>query len=125
MLTDAEIDALEGEALDKAVAEYVMGETQPNSIHPPHIDYMHFGDAWYCLPEYDDGDICEWKPAPFSDNILDSWPLVVKYCMSVVPYRDGHWHVSDGNIIAFGDTAPIAICRGALKVVMDAIMGPD
>jgi|SRR3990167_2953537 len=143
MLTEAEIEALEGEALDRAVAEYVMGEPEP----PPHEghetvwqpDYSP-KNCWCCLPEYDKGDVCEWEPMIFSTAIVLAWRVVEHICQTKkmwcemrTPFgegqhNDGYWcgftpHLTtgwngrpDGN--TQGSTLPIAICRAALKVAL-------
>jgi len=60
--------------LNLAIAE--LREQKPIYVHEPHIDirWSEHGN-WYCLPEYDQGDMCEWKPANFAGDIGRAWEL--------------------------------------------------
>lgn len=58
-----------GIEMDEMVAE-AMGVPRPTHHH----DSMHFAvvehesGLWYCLPQYDQGDTCQWYPITFSTN---------------------------------------------------------
>jgi len=143
MLTEEEIYALEGEALDRAIAEYVMGEPEPS----PHEDHDNFlapelsqKNAWYCLPDYDRGDICEWTPMPFSSLITQAWKVVVK--MRAEKYQwASDWEFDNPPYVAFfkdrdsygeidhfgseGLTFELAVCRAALLAIVNANLGTD
>jgi len=76
----------------------------------------------------------EWRYTAYkeySDNIGDAWEVVEKLCdetgcdVAKVCKRDpellrGDWSCNFGRgFEAFGDTAPLAICRAALLAVME------
>jgi hypothetical protein len=127
-MTKDEILAMEaGKEMDALIAEKVMGWHL--------VKRENYRDEWvnadgryqHPVPRYDgyedDEDfhtIC-WHP---SESILWAWDVVEKLCLSVVPYPGGDkWHAADGKVIAFADTAPLAICRAALLVVMEQTNG--
>jgi hypothetical protein len=120
MRYDEIITMPEGEELDALIAERVMGW---------HIAEEHGRKAWYSADgryqrgmkngDYfeDDEDLhlLNWHP---SQSILWAWEVVEKLTLSVVPYEDGRWHAADGKgIVAYGETAPLAICRAALLII--------
>jgi hypothetical protein len=119
-----------GTELDTLIAEKVMGEDKPTYTHD-HDDVMQiiYSDkkAWACLPEYDNGDICEWRPKPFSSSILLAWEVVEK-----IKEKGRLYLIVSDDIgykaeillsnpvpmaIAQCDSAPLAICRVALLAI--------
>lgn len=73
---------LSGRALDAAVAEKVMGEVQPSGEPMPYSEnyrngfdrYLATGPIsspegnWLCIYQYENGDVAEWIPRPFSSD---------------------------------------------------------
>ena len=99
-MTDEEIDALpEGREMDTAIAKSVF-----NKI--------------YLIPEQ-----LPW----YSTHIAEAWKLVEMFKMTITPKTDptrrSQWLAdvrlcSSGDLwLAYGVTAPMAICRAALKAV--------
>ena len=125
MLTEAEIDALEGRALDAAVAEYVLGEPMPPlGVHDPgHVmSAVTSGKAWVCVLDYYQGDECNWRPRLFSTDWgaaglvidamrqrVDDWSVNAE-CNASFLLKD--WHH------ACAVTPQLAICRAALKAIV-------
>ena len=60
-----------GADLDAMVAEFVMGEARPTHEHVhAHIQPIGSpGGNWLCIPRYENGDVCEWVPLPFSTAV--------------------------------------------------------
>lgn len=131
MKTDYIENMQAGTELDILIAEKVMGEDKPTYAHD-HDDVMEiiYSDkkAWACLPEYDNGDICEWRPKPFSSSILLAWEVVEKmnekWSVRVISYYQSDcvaniWNVKnfDKEYHARADTVPLAICRAALLAI--------
>lgn len=128
-MTRAEIEALEpGCEIDRLVAEYVLGQSKPEITHEPdHMGAIDCG-AWYCLPDYFRGDICEWTPHAFSNNIAYAWLVVARFDKYEVSTGFGGEHFCelsdyrDGKTLygsAYADTPAIAICRAGLIAVME------
>jgi len=77
--------------LDALIAEQVMGEARPTYSHEPHIDMRQSEDGnWMC---YGQGDLCQWLPLHFSDNIYNAnlvedriikLQLIGKYTLALV-----------------------------------------
>ena len=120
-----------GRELDALVAEQVMRL----SVVPLALCYEERNaddgrDGWsgfYCprcgVGESDSHTTCA---APYSTSIAAAWLVVEhliigKYCILVGSFR-GRWSVQitdNGNMVVIQEaaTAPLAICRAALKVV--------
>ncbi len=144
-----------------------MGVAKPtDQVHASHLDPVFYGAYWHCSPDYDEGDICEWRPIPFSTDLRAAWEVVEKLEPLVCRFETadgfihlecGHWadhgecaqseyadtegedpapwsfHIHLGMLGQGGDyprhwthgakycargaTAPLAICRAALKAV--------
>ena len=123
-LTRDEINALEaGYETDCLVAEYVMRKPKPGLTHEPdHIGLIDAG-SWYCLPDYYDGDRCEWTPHAFSSNISFAWMLVMqfdRYTICSALDNMNYCALGADLVGAYGETPAIAICRASLRVVMNA-----
>jgi len=109
-----------GPELDKLVAEVVMGQVPCDKWRP----FMHDSQI------KDDSD-CEHEacypadtgPCHYSRNISAAWQVVEKLCRDgrkvyVFNHPDG-WHECDidGVLLASAPSAPLAICRAALKAM--------
>lgn len=110
-MTTLDIDNLPaGRELDALISERVMGlKTLP---HP-------FVDGELALWSMDD-DGYEELPH-YSTDIATAFTLLVKFGLTLAPYGEGEsikqWHAADGRVLSFADTAPLAICRAALKAI--------
>lgn len=131
------VDALPpGDELDRRVAELVEGTPGPDEDHDDgHVmTAVHSrGGFWRCLPEYEEGDECVWKPLPFSRSIAAIWKVVTDPRFGID--AGWHWLVRQGaaegwtveitrlggageridEVSAFGPAAEVAICRAFLK----------
>ena len=124
------IDELEaGRELDALVAERVMDEPMPRLLEhaPGHImDVVYStGKNWYCLLDFNDGDVCNWIPCPFSEhNTLMYRVLETFDTFTIRKESDGQIYVFvvRGNVWAEDTSATIAlaVCRAALKAVTTA-----
>lgn len=120
------IDSLLGLPLDTLIAAHVFLERIPTDTHPFHLDIVRSGESWCCLPEYDEGDLCIWKPWPYST--ADIWGIAVVQKMrergyEVEIFGQGSWTVvftSDGqDFVSSAQTFSLAVCRAALKAVTE------
>lgn len=107
-MTNDEIDKLEaGSELDKLIAEKVMGWRVVDDRGSYHA---YDGETWLgILADY----------FPFSTDIRAAWEVVERIGLSVLKINDG-WqarrYVGAYDICSSNDvTAPMAICRAALK----------
>lgn len=130
MTRDEILNMPAGEEMDALIAE-IMGERRPGVHVHTNILSMEWssGRCWYCLPDYEKGDSCEWTPKPFSDNISAAWEVVEKfYSMKLDRFSNGkEWRCylvtlkggknHDATGLAY--TAPLAICRAALLAKME------
>lgn len=98
-----------GRALDALVAEKVMGMGSQWTVQQQSDGtFKPTGEVWYQCPE-------------FSTDIRDAWRIVEK--MRNPDFRlnrDGDWVCWFGGLYTFGGegkTAPLAICRAALKAL--------
>jgi hypothetical protein len=130
------IDSLPaGDELDRHVAERLEAAPGPGQDHDDHLltaVYSH-GGFWRCLPEYEAGDECAWKPIRFSRSIAASWKVITDPRFGID--AGWHWLVRQGaaegwtveitrlggageridEVSAFGPAAEVAICRAFLK----------
>lgn len=71
-ISATEVDNLPLELLNEMVAKWVMGESRPVFFahSPGHILAPAYSDGgnWYCVLDFMEGDICNWKPRNFSAN---------------------------------------------------------
>jgi hypothetical protein len=122
--TEPDIDTLEaGPELDRLVTERVMGW-----VMRPNNGLGGNGEMWWFNPTtgFPCGPCEDWSP---SQEIGDAWCVVEKARLAVIPSEDG-WYASaiidiEHDSIrpaltlfgtqALADTAPLAICRAALK----------
>jgi hypothetical protein len=119
-----DIMKLEGEEMDKAVAELVMGWHRSR-------DNMDLNDVWrnehgeYARNGYLSPSIMgDWSP---TTNIADAWEVVEKiplpFCLTQSAIKDG-WCAeflpddSNETINCVANTAQLAICRAALLAVI-------
>ncbi len=104
-MSDRELDAL--------VAEKVMGYT---NVRP-------LGDEHGTLIAHSPGACCDGHGVPqFSTDIAAAWHVVEKMRERRIHLElgsriDGSWLVSFGNLRAFDNSAPRAVCLAALKAV--------
>jgi hypothetical protein len=112
LLTDAEVDALPaGREFDAVIAERAMG------MRPAGERMMGWSDD------------AQWEPLPkYSTEIAAAWLLLEKFNLNVWQnqkpefdqFNGGRWNANywDQFPYALGkaDTAPMAICRAALKI---------
>ena len=126
-MTPEQIDAMEaGPEMDALIATKVMGYTR--AVLPIHEDdnfplYSLDDDGLYLFYSKSGGTI--WSPSSYIDN---AWEVVEKLCQlfpnSFDLNNEGkyHWICSIHHGEAYhehsADTAPLAICRAALKAVM-------
>lgn len=126
-----------GREMDAAVAERVMGEARPTrEFTISEFDTAMVGTpvlspqgCWYGVFEFEKGDKGEWVPMPYSTDIAAAWKVVERL-------KSLGWHVqikmSEGtkclcalendsdDWCGYEDTAPLAICRVALRAVSKA-----
>ena len=99
-----------GADLDARVAESVMGEARPTHEHVhAHLQPIASpGGNWLCIPRYENGDVCEWVPLPFSTAISAAWRLVEKLepLVSRIQTADGFVHLASGHWADHGDCLP-------------------
>jgi hypothetical protein len=136
-MTANEVDSLPaGDELDRRVADQLEPVPGPDEAHDDgHImsAVSSPGGCWRCLPEYEEGDVCVWKPIRFSRSIAASWKVVTDPKFGAD--AGWHWLVRQGaaegwtveitklgeagerldEVSAFGPTAEVAICRVFLK----------
>jgi hypothetical protein len=125
--------------IDALVAEFIMGEKKPIYLHShPIVTQTKYSInmSWYCLPEYEKGDVCEWIPKPYSTDIAAAWEVVETFdrkswdvsVSSLTDNDDEVWEVFFAEYFEDGvgrigkasaETAPLAICRAALIAMMD------
>lgn len=100
------------EELDREVAEKVMGWK------------WNSGLLWWDVPPDGTNIVADFQP---SSNIADAWLVVEKMPMSIWPVFKGfeatvyHWCAElEGDYEGFAeaDTAPEAICKAALKAIV-------
>lgn len=123
-----------GPQLDALVAEKVMGwrvfrleqAMHDGNTPRPHCVYMPTPDGEALQVFRESGDLDWWQP---STKIEAAWEVVEKLKIVVVPITTGGWIARagmdiprDGDEIWTGgtgwsdaDTAPLAICRAALR----------
>ncbi len=96
-----------GADLDAVVAECVMGEARPAHEHVhAHIHPIASpGGNWLCIPRYENGDVCEWVPLPFSTAISAAWRIVERLEPLVSRYQtaDGFVHLASAHWADHGD----------------------
>jgi hypothetical protein len=125
-----------GREMDALVAEKVMGEPKPiivddwDSVFSRWLDGCPIEspkEAWLEACLYEHGDTQEWIPRPFSTDIAAAWQVMeklkdkffcgIEFCgdcwQASMQEREGGLDYVEGN----ADTAPIAICRVALKAM--------
>jgi len=106
-----------GSELDRLVAEKVMGYQWRDTSLGRRLASPDFKQL------YSNAETLPYVPA-FSTEIAAAWQVVEKLRLVVEPWGSG-WcttNLEDGDadlrtVFAAADTAPLAICRGALKVV--------
>lgn len=117
----SEIDALEaGKPLDALIAEKVMGwewrdlEAGLRVLIEPSAEHLLKAGVVIEVgrPPYLNDNL----PA-YSTDISPAWMVAVKTFMTIAPYHDGTYHAANGQVVAYGETAPLAICRAALKAI--------
>jgi hypothetical protein len=111
-LTSAQIDQMPpGHELDTLVAEKVLGVAKPtDQVHASHLDPVFYGAYWHCSPGYDEGDVCEWRPIPFSTDLRAAWEVVEKLEPLVCRFEtaDGFIHLECGHWADHGECAQSA-----------------
>lgn len=114
-----------GRDLDALVAEQVMGVPMPgrDEAPPPYQSWLHHkSKAWH----WHFGDDC-WLAMPYSTDIGAAWEVVEKlgadmglyYHGGIPEYEATFFGSCDGVAYVVtdrGETAPLAICRAALRV---------
>ena len=138
-MTHAEIDALPaGRELNALVAEKVFDSKEPDTVIP-----LHAPDSWWMA--YHSGSLVSgdgiwrirpsnqtnagWDPKPYSTDIAAVWEVVEKLHQDYhdiqlendcEEHTEDVWFVQIMPIRAKAPTAPLAICRAALKAVASA-----
>jgi hypothetical protein len=128
-----EVKHTAGRELDALIAEKVMGWTRyPAGMHP--TDNRTISGVLYCPPYYPyDAGSANVVPY-YSTNISEAWEVVTKlaerglwmtmltpfnaadgFHVAYTPHGEAQWQAGLGTVIA--DTAPLAICRAALKAL--------
>jgi len=118
-----EVDEHEaGRCLDAWVASAVFNEPEPKS----RFDRPSEDGAWRWTGDY----VPRFAPKPFSTDIAAAWEVVGRVSngyyidigvdehgaqVQINKYEDGSWDILPESIRA--DTAPLAICRAAIKAV--------
>lgn len=109
-----------GREMDKLIAR-LMGWTWDEESARSPTDGRNWrkpSDPWWWLPHY-------------STDVGDAWEVVEKFRLFVMPWgsaEDGAWVAADKrdancrftSVLEHADTAPLAICRAALKLAKDA-----
>lgn len=115
MLTHEQIDAMPaGAAMDALVAEWVMGwERKPWTDPYDGLSYSH---------EFYSKERQRWladNPKAYSSDIAAAWLVMEKAhgqdWLVQVDNDEGEWHCYIGGRSAIAETAPLAICRAALR----------
>lgn len=123
-----------GREMDVLIAEKVMGWRRHNA----HGDWWETSDG-RCFVVKNSGFSAQYDPMPelpaFSTDVADAWNVIEemkstwgKFMLSYGPYlvgvenklKDG-WQLAPewGNsVCGYGETAPLAICRAAIKARM-------
>ena len=114
-----------GRELDALIAEKVFGSPKPTVA----FDNVHIcspDGVWAWIATKADGSDFDWRPLlPYSRDIAAAWEVVEKmrnYCFTIGNLPSGYWNASfHGTVDVVGsdtaETAPLAICRAALKAV--------
>jgi hypothetical protein len=131
-MTNEEIDTMEaGRELDVEIHKALWPRHNIQTFENLDLALWH-----YCDGSHEKGSSCQWQQIPlYSTDIAAAWQVVEKM-QSVTPggdihieCLDGEWEVStchgaftplgaDGwRDFSAADTAPLAICRAALKAV--------
>lgn len=121
-----------GRELNELIATKVLGYPKPVYTHSGgHMTRIE-GKGWYCQPTYEHGDVCEWLPYPYSDDIAAAFEVLEKFdrrewditIASDTQDEGKYWSVSlehypGPDRYATGEAAslPLAICIAALKAV--------
>ena len=115
-----------GPELDRLVAEKVMGwdpDNQANNseFNPQWFDSRH---GFWWIGEWGEEGTYSWSPSAI---IAHAWEVVERmrgqglWFQLTAPHPgsiDPQWRCSFGGVyLGIGDTAPLAICRAALKAV--------
>lgn len=132
MTRDEILNMEAGEKMDVLVAERVMGwhiVSENGYLHWNDADnHFQCGVSIYDFEDAEDFHTLKWHP---SESILWAWDVVEKLCdisgcdIVKICKRDpellrGNWSCNLGmGFEAFGDTAPLAICRAALLSVLN------
>ena len=95
-----------GKEIDLLIAEHIMGWY----VSPSGLVSQKNKPGDFVI------DACE--ETPFSTNIGYAWLVADKLKLTIAPYKDGKYHAADGTVIAWADTAPLAICRAALLTTL-------
>jgi hypothetical protein len=113
-----------GDELDAIIAERVMGWT----LHIADDREDDYSRSWLTGPNIlvDSIFVHEFQP---SVDITAAWQVVERLKLAVIPdvaggyraakepYEGPHWYEVNVNDWEWGETAPLAICRAALRVV--------
>ena len=135
-----EIDRMTPRELDAAVAVEVMGYRW--MVHKPGISSMKPGHRFLVRPDYDEmlavcdpatGDEPLWNVGhenpgapPYSTDPAAAWQVVEKmtadgaHLFAMSRDRDGRYFVEIEYHGVYADTAPLAICRAALRAARSA-----
>lgn len=81
-------DFLKLEPLEKDlfIVEKIFGSSKPayGKHMDGHIDPILDGsELWVCLPEYDNGDVCEWKPVKIDWNVIGRLMTIVSIAFDI------------------------------------------
>lgn len=125
------VDELEGRELDAAVAVEVFGDHPPDE--PPTKEQKsgpyiaHSGDHWMAAHHVYKGPYWSYNGPDYSTDIAAAWEVVEEVWVDArfnLEWHRGTWVAGEydhheGVFVyeAEADTAPLAICRAALKAV--------
>ena len=122
---DTSVDEHEaGRCLDAWVAEAVMGSAKPKHFAhtPAHVWDVVWEGEWFCELIYGEGDKCKWTPRHYSTDIAAAWEVVGRFPNWVIDISRGKYVAyvepeGHGKGEGHSNSAPLAICRAALKAV--------
>lgn len=114
--------------LDALIAAKIFGEPQPTYVDEDGLHHYLSGNPakseggrWLLLFDYEKGDLPEWTPLPFSQEISVAWQVVEHFADYNVQL-DGQgerwtFHIFKDAVCHewTSETAPLAICLAALK----------
>lgn len=121
-------------SLPLTISQATIGVPKPICSHASHYDTIWDNTGfWYCQPPvYENDDAFEWQPIAVSEDIAAAWQVVKKLQrICRIDIENYKWVTKASNTVVRvyavdfpsfrteAPTAPLAICRAAIKAMYD------